>query len=430
MFRGNERIQSEGFLARVKEGRPSAFSRRRKTDVAWLTHGILNNRGKTQKMELRNFLKLTRPGIAISAWGYTKARLKINPGAFVYLNDGYLTDYYCEENNDMRDYKGYLPVAIDGTDVHLPASAETRLLYGNANNASEYPVVMASVSCAYDVCNDMIMDATLERYKRCGRDSARAHIRKITGAYPQRCIYLFDRGYPSTEFIMELLDQGLLFLMRLDAATFKRERAQLKVGDAWTDIILDQTRIHPYRGTALADKMRSVGTLRLRMTRIPLPDGSTETLLSNLPETVFSSAEVGELYRMRWRIETMYDAMKNKFQLENFSGKLRRLIEQDFYATIYLYNLVSDIRRDAETAMSLPRRKYGVKSNQTMAIGIVKDGLIQMATARSGTMRGAIYHRIIAEIQAYIVPIRPDRHFPRNTSTRRTKHSINRKPSY
>ena len=166
------------------------------------------------------------------------------------------------------------------------------------------------------------------------------------------------------------------------------------------------------------------------MTKITLPDGSTKTLLSNLPEDAFSRDERAELYRMRWEIETMYDTLKNKLQIENFSGKLQRIIGQDFYSTIYLYNLISAIQHDAETTMALPQQRYGLKANQTIAVGIVKEALIQMAAARSGTMRNAIYNHVITEIQAYMVPIRPNRHFPRNTAPRKTKYSINRKNSY
>lgn len=407
-----------------------AFSRHQKISLQTLVYSILNYRGKTQKMELRNFLKVSRSSIAISTWGYTKARLKINPDAFISLRDYYLEGYYCEENKGLLNYKGYIPVAIDGSDLHIPYTEENRLIYGDANSRSEYPVVMASCSCAYDVCNDMILDCTLERYKRTERESARDHIKKIEGCYSQEFLYLFDRGYPSAEFLIDLMENGQAFLFRLDQVTFKREQQSLKEEDAWVDIILDRTRINPYRGTPLAEKMRQVGKLRLRMTKIQLPNGTTELLLSNLPDEQFSSAELAELYHMRWKIETMYDCLKNKLQIENFSGKLQRIIAQDFYATIYLYNLISDIRQDAQSALSLPACKYGIKTNQTMAIGIVKDGLIQMASASSGSIRSAIFKKIVAEIQAHVIPIRSDRHFARNTAPRKTKYSITRKNSY
>ena len=66
--------------------------------------------------------EINPPGDRNQRMGYTKARLKINPDAFVYLNDLYLAMFYCEENEDFLDYKGYIPVAVGGTDLHLPAS--------------------------------------------------------------------------------------------------------------------------------------------------------------------------------------------------------------------------------------------------------------------------------------------------------------------
>ena len=398
--------------------------------LEWLVHSILNSKGKTQKMELRRLLKLTKPCISISAWGYTKARLKVDPGAFVYLNDLHVGFFYEDRDETFRDYKGYLPVAIDRTDLHLPATTETALLYDNANSRSEYPVVMASASCAFDVCNHIIMDAVLCPYKRCERDSAREHIQKITNTYAQKTICLFDRGYPSTEFLMELMEAENHFLFRLGSTTFQREQQRLSAEDAWIDIVLDKSRINPYRGTALAEKMQQTKKLHLRMARITLKNGTTEFLLSNLPDEEFTTGDLAELYRLRWEIETMYDTLKNKLNIENFSGKLNRLIQQDFHATIYLYNLIGDIQRGAESLLPRRHTKYARKINQNMAIGIIKEGMLQMATARSGTIRGMIYLSIIKEIQAYTVPVRPDRHFPRNTTTRKTKHSINRKASY
>jgi len=381
-------------------------------------------------MELRNFLKITRANVSISAWGYTKARLKLNPEAFVCLRERHLWSYYSKENKELRDYKGFIPVAIDGTDLHIPSTEETRRIYGDANVHSTYPVAMASCSCAYDVCNDMILDCTLSRYKRPERESALGHIRRIGELYTQKNLYLFDRGYPSAEMLLTLLESKQSFLFRLGEKTFKREQQSLCSDDTWVDIILDYTRINPHRGTELADRMRQAGSLRLRMTKILLPNKTTEILLSNLPDDTFSCTDLAELYHLRWRIETMFDALKNKLQIENFSGKLPCILQQDFYATMYLYNLIADIRQDAQGALTLPPRKYGVKTNQTMAIGIVKEGLIQMATARSGTIRGLIYKRIITEIQAHTIPIRPNRHFARNNTPRKTKHAINRKNGY
>ena len=47
---------------------------------------------------------------------------------------------------------------------------------------------------------------------------------------------------------------------------------------------------------------------------------------------------------MRWGIEIKYDELKNRLQIENFTGTTKIAIEQDFYATIYLSNMVEMAR--------------------------------------------------------------------------------------
>ena len=187
-------IRGDEFLRMIRECNPTAFTRKRKVTAEWVTFGILNNRGLTQKMELRKYLHMTGKENTISQWGYTKARLKIAPKAFDWLNQQYLHMYYCEDNEQLQTFKGYIPTAIDGSDIHLPSSPETLSKYGDSNVSSDYPVVMGSASCAYDVINHMILDACLNRFKHAERDSARTHIRNISELYPREHIYIFDRG--------------------------------------------------------------------------------------------------------------------------------------------------------------------------------------------------------------------------------------------
>lgn len=48
--------------------------------------------------------------------------------------------------------------------------------------------------------------------------------------------------------------------------------------------------------------------------------------------------------RERWEIEVNYDRLKNKMELENYSGKLENTISQDFYSSIYIFNLAMILR--------------------------------------------------------------------------------------
>lgn len=423
-------IRGDGFLQVIRDGNPKAFTRKRKVTAEWVTFGILNSRGLTQKMELRKYQQMTGKKTEISQWGYTKARLKIDPEAFDWLNREYLHMYYCEDNEQLQTFKGYIPIAIDGSDIHLPSCPETLAKYGNSNVRSGYPVVMGSASCAYDVINHMILDACLNRFKHSERDSARAHIQNTGEQFPQKHIYIFDRGYPSAEFLMELMDQGLYFLCRLGSKTFQREQNALSSEDEWVDICFDQTRLNPYRGTPLHEKMAERGKLHLRMVMIELAEGVRQVLLTSLPDDAFSLEDLKKLYHLRWDIETVFNTLKNKMQLENFSGKLPQIVEQDFYATIYLYNLISDIQQESMLDAEKKKTKYKMKPNENMAIGIVKDNLIRMALEEDGDKRAEIFSGIIEEIKRYRVPIRPDRSYERTSAVRRTKFSLNYKSGY
>ena len=54
------------------------------------------------------------------------------------------------------------------------------------------------------------------------------------------------------------------------------------------------------------------------------------------------------IYGKRWAIETGYDKLKNLIRIEDFTGIRRELIEQDFYAGIFMYNVCSTIKFDIE----------------------------------------------------------------------------------
>lgn len=61
-----------------------------------------------------------------------------------------------------------------------------------------------------------------------------------------------------------------------------------------------------------------------------------ETLATNLTNEEFNSDELKLLYGKRWTIETGFDKLKNLVQIEEFSGTRRVIIEQDFYAHIFI----------------------------------------------------------------------------------------------
>jgi len=80
---------------------------------------------------------------------------------------------------------------------------------------------------------------------------------------------------------------------------------------------------------------------KVRVIKFPLPSGEIEMLITDLSAEIVDKDEFQELYFKRWPIETSYDIIKTKLQLENFTGKTVLSVLQDFYACMYLSNMVT-----------------------------------------------------------------------------------------
>ncbi len=84
------------------------------------------------------------------------------------------------------------------------------------------------------------------------------------------------------------------------------------------------------------------------MLKVALPNGETETLLTNLGQKQLPIRYAARLYFKRWGIETAYDTLKSKLQMENFSGKIEVSVLQDFYATVYLAGFAAICAAEAD----------------------------------------------------------------------------------
>ena len=87
-----------------------------------------------------------------------------------------------------------------------------------------------------------------------------------------------------------------------------------------------------------------MGRLEIRIALVDIGKEEPEILATNLTYDEFSSDDLKELYAKRWTVETGFDRLKNLIEIEDFSGTRRKIIEQDFYAHIFVYNLAIIIK--------------------------------------------------------------------------------------
>ncbi|PKM79248.1 MAG: hypothetical protein CVU88_06770 [Firmicutes bacterium HGW-Firmicutes-13] len=342
-----EVIISDEFKNNSKQS-VSDFIRNRKVNFADIILIILNTLRKTTQLEIDCFLQKY---LCSKTSGYTKqsfseARHKILPEAFVLLNQLLIELFYSDDK--FKRFKNYRVLGIDGSKIQLPNNEQTRLKFGSIrNNLENYEIAQGLASTLFDLENKLIISAEIDRSDGNERKLAMKHIDDMMlmqREYDFENLLIMDRGYPLFEVIKHIENAKIKYLARTKTNFFK-EVAQTKSDDEWVTI-----KITPSRKKHLKRQNCVVNTgdsIVVRVVKFILPNGDQETLITNLAADVATVDDCRDLYFKRWGIETRYDELKNKFEIENFSGKTPRAIEQDYHATILLSNLASLIEKDA-----------------------------------------------------------------------------------
>ncbi|WP_289705066.1 IS4 family transposase [Bacteroides acidifaciens] len=364
--------------------------------LADLLFTMLNRRGITLSLELRNYMKIAHPGMEISKPGYLKQRMKLNPLAFYELYRHHNRNFYTESG--FSTFQGYLVLAADGSGINIPTTRETLEEFGTSSRKGTKPQASIGLGCLYDVMNRMILESDCCKCKFDEMRLAEEQIDRVceTIGASQPFLVVMDRGYPSTAAFIRMMEKGILFLVRLKSSDYKKEQSALSGPDGWVDIFLDKSRINHYKGTDIGQRMEELGSITLRMVKVPLKEEREEILITNLPSETFDRFQIAELYQMRWGIETAYETLKDRLQIENFTGTKPVLLLQDIYSTIYISNLAEDIIRDAEAELDEKEkhRKHKMMINRTLSIGILKNDLIYILLERDEEKQDRLFHQI------------------------------------
>lgn len=407
-----ERMLNDVIFMCESRVKPTYFTRKgnNKLDFKSTIMFNLNLVKKTIQLELDAFFKIVNPSdISITKQGYSEARKKISPSAFIKLASAVVDWFY--EDNAFKTFYGYRLCAIDGSVFELNNTENLRKHYGYVQNQT-VTYARARAATIYDIENDIILMSKIAPYTSSERDMAMDMIEELTRMGLKNDLILFDRGYPSRKFIAFLEELGIKYVMRCPKSTMK-EIVEAKGADQIIKIVLDGKLI-----TA-------------RVLRFQLDSGEEEILVTNLMEETLGTPEFKALYFKRWGIETKYDELKNKLQIENFSGCTQIAVEQDFYASIYLINMVSLIKNEANETISQndkgKKLKYTYKVNTNIIIGKLKESMVRLLLEESPRKRKAMFTRMMVEIIKNKTPIRPGRKYQRNKVLKSNKYAQGRK---
>lgn len=350
----------------------------------------------------------------ISKSAFTQSRRKLKPEAFIELAKSQLK-YFDNHAPNKKTWKGCRVVSIDGSLLNLPPTEEIKKEFGAVSNQYE-EVVSARCSFAYDVCNELILDATIAPRRSCEKDLAVRHLDSLN---PARDILVFDRGYPC-QWLMGLLNKkGFKFCFRLSTA-WKQAYSYMQEGGNDKDWDLERASHREW------GKLKTYGLSRkikgLRLVSIKLSSGEQELLVTNIVDREkFSFNDLKELYNLRWRIEEAFKILKKTLHIEHFTGKSANAVKQDFHAKVFMMNMASMVRSQGVKTKQKASKKYQYQANKTQVLAKLKDFLIDIFCINRLT---TMIKQMLSILHTRKEMVRPGRSFPRNATSSRRRHKI------
>ncbi|CAG9701507.1 transposase [Clostridium neonatale] len=111
----------------------------------------------------------------------------------------------------MNKWHGFNILAVDGTSIQVPDTIECGKYFGVSKNQNKTQTAVATASALYDILNDIIIDASITKFKTSERELAKQHLDQINNEkLSKNSIVIFDRGYPSYE-MFDYLDTKICF---------------------------------------------------------------------------------------------------------------------------------------------------------------------------------------------------------------------------
>lgn len=334
---------------------------------------LLQKGSRSLQLALNEFVHIKLPNITVTNGAYTKARKKFKHTAFIELNQLAVVDVMYGDG-DFKTYKGHRVLGVDGSKILLPGSQDVidefgTIAYSNGGQhkhkiEGERAYGLASVM--YDVLNNIAIDALLDKAKAYEIDLAAEHLKKTQA----NDLFIGDRNYPSFRMLGEIKKNSSEFLIRCSKSSFFVARKMLNGGGADSQIV--QLQVHPSK----IKEIRKLGLpeiMTVRFVRVLLDTGEYEVLVTSLiDEAQYPTIDFKELYWLRWGVEGFYDLLKNRLNLENFSGLSAESVKQDFHASVFLTGVETLLTVDAEATLEQKQVKNPQQVNKAVSFHTIK----------------------------------------------------------
>ena len=363
------------------------FVRNRKTNLESIIKYPFYDCGRTTAVEAINFIRNDKKdkNMTLTKSDISQRRKLLDYVCYVDMNEDFIDGIY---NDPERPglYRGYSILAGDTSICDAPNIGYTEKQLKELNNPHlnrlKKELIRFRVSCIADTQTDFILTATITNSKKINEvELALKHLDNLNQRIDMtNTITTYDRGYDSLELMLKHKSMNSYFLIRLKSDDFINERKHMKTHDETIDIKINAIRTQNFHDKETKKKAIESRSTEIRITEIELETKTgkkyTEILASNLPFEEFTTQDLKELYNKRWKIETNFDRLKNIIHIENFSGYSEEIIQQDFYANIFMFNYLMAMKLDADQKIQEKHKnknlKHEYKANLNVLFGLIK----------------------------------------------------------
>jgi hypothetical protein len=247
-----------------------------------------------------------------------------------------------------------------------------------------------------------------------------------------KALVIADRGYESYNNMAHIQEKGWFFLIRIkDGLSGIKAGFDLPDSDEFdVEISLKLTRKQTNKTKELfknhnhykfipssttfdylpkknkKQEQTKYYELNFRIIRFPISKNTYETVLTNLDTTKYPPRKIKHLYATRWGIETSFRDLKYTIGMLNFHSKKVMCIQQEIYAHLIMYNFAEMIT--SHVVIDKKQRKHTYKANFSVAAHMCRLFFTSKTTSPN----------LEAIIARNLIPIRLDRHQPRNLTVK------------
>lgn len=405
------------------------FKRNRKLPFQTVTLLILQLLKSSVRTELKSFYTAIFKVDEVVNWvtdsAFCKARQKIKHQLFIDLYR-FIVRFFYKHVGGKRWFH-YRLLAVDGSELNLPSSKELLAKYGcHHTNSIGTKIPQARVSFLCDTLNFITIDAQIESFKVGEQQMFESHLIHIG----KGDLLTADANYGHFRILKAILTTKADYCVRMSkCSSFIKEFLESGEKDVVTEWV-------PSPKTISNCKKHSISTtpLPIRLVRIDLSENETEVLaISILDKDKYNFDCIKKLYDKRWAVEEEIKKFMQRLMVEFFSSIKENGVLQDFYANIFMLNLVSFLAQPVvdEIHESSSNNKYRKQINWTSALGDVRKRL-SLLFLRGINKIDSILRSLWRSFMVNTGNIKPDRKFPRDKRKKgsRQKAYINYKPAW